>query len=92
MNKERRNARVRLAVQLLVVINMALTLSGKNPIPVDETALGDWLSIGLTGVMSIWTWWKDAPMTENALKAKTYHRALKEDGEYPICYKGECDE
>ena len=60
----------RLIVAVITVVNMVLTAKGLNPIPLDETALGETLSYLAAGFMTIWTWWKDAPMTRRANK---YH-------------------
>lgn len=89
MTNEKTKAIVRLIVEAVVFVNMVLTLMGRNPIPFDANTLTEWLTVGAAGLMSIWTWWKDAPITENALKAKTYFKALREDGEYPIEYDDE---
>ena len=60
----------RLFVAVITVVNMVLTAKGYNPIPLDETALGETLSYLAAGFMTFWTWWKDAPMTA---KANKYH-------------------
>lgn len=89
MTNEKSKAIVRLIVLAVVQINMILTLTGHNPIPFDEVALTEWLTVGLAGIMAVWSWWKDAPITNNAQKAKDYFRSLREDGEYPIEYDDE---
>ena len=54
----------RLIVAVITVVNMILTAKGYNPIPLDETALGETLSYLAAGFMTFWTWYKDAPMTK----------------------------
>lgn len=58
----------RLIVAVITVVNMVLTAKGYNPIPLDETALGETLSYLAAGFMTFWTWYKDAPMTNIANK------------------------
>lgn len=60
----------RLIVAVLTIVNMVLTAKGCNPIPFDETALTETLSYLAAGFMTLWTWWKDAPITRRANK---YH-------------------
>ena len=59
---------VRLIVSVLTIANMVLTAKGCNPIPFDENALTEVLTYLAAGAMTLWTWWKDAPMTRLANK------------------------
>lgn len=65
----RQKAIIRLIVAIVVTINAMLTASGKNPIPFDETLATEWLSYAFEAGMIFWVWWKDAPMTNEGLKA-----------------------
>ena len=82
---ERTKAIIRLAVQAVLLINMALTLAGKNPITVDESALTDWLTTAVTAASSVWVWWKNNNLTEAAQYAQKTLEVLKsgptDDGE-----------
>ena len=82
---EKSKAIIRLVVQAVLLFNMALTLAGKNPIPLDETALTEWLTIAATGVSSIWVWWKNNNVTKHAQYAQQSLNELKkphiDDGE-----------
>lgn len=40
-----------------------------NPIPFDETIVTKWATYVAVLVMIGWSWWKDAPMTKEAIKA-----------------------
>lgn len=53
MKNERTKAFVRLAVMVVLAINMGLTLVGKNPVPLDESVLTEWLSVGLAGLSAV---------------------------------------
>ena len=54
----------RLIVAVITVVNMILTAKGHNPIPLDETALGETLSYLAARFMTFWTWYKAAPITK----------------------------
>lgn len=38
-----------------------------SPIPFDEAQITEWLSRAFEGFMIIWIWWKDSPMTNEAI-------------------------
>lgn len=76
---------IRLVVQAVLLFNMALTLAGKNPLTVDESALTDWLTTTMTAASSIWIWWKNNNVTKHAQYAQQSLNELKkthvDDGE-----------
>ncbi len=82
---EKSKAIIRLVVQAVLLFNMALTLAGKNPLTVDESALTDWLTTAVTGISSIWIWWKNNNVTKHAQYAQQSLNELKkahvDDGE-----------
>lgn len=78
---EKTKAIIRLIVQAVLLFNMALTLAGKNPLAVDESALTDWLTTTMTAISSIWIWWKNNNVTPQAQQAQIELKALKEDGD-----------
>ena len=41
-----------------------LTAKGINPIPFDESMVAEVCSYVFAGIMALWSWWKDAPMTK----------------------------
>lgn len=81
MKNEKTKAIIRLIVMLVLTANMALTVAGKNPIPLDETALTEWLTVAAAGISAIWSWWKNNNVTEKAQEAQNTLRGLKEDGD-----------
>jgi len=85
VKNERTKALVRLIVMAVLTINMGLTLAGKNPVPLDENVLTEWLSVGLAGLSTLWGWWKNSPVTVPAQEAqevlKVLKSELKDDGE-----------
>lgn len=60
----------RLIITGILFINAMLTMAGKNPIPIDETAVGVFISSLLSAVTILWSWWKNNNITKNALKAQ----------------------
>ena len=82
---EKTKAIIRLVVQAVLLFNMALTLAGKNPLAVDESALTDWLTTTVTAISSIWIWWKNNNVTKHAQYAQQSLNELKkvhiDDGE-----------
>lgn len=79
--KEKTNAIIRLTIMLILMINMVLTLLGKNPIPFDEAQLTEWLTVAAAGISTLWSWWKNAPITKAAQEAQVTLKAIKEDGD-----------
>ena len=74
---EKSKAIIRLIVQAVLLFNMALTLAGKNPLIVDESALTDWLTTTMTAASSIWIWWKNNNVTKHAQYAQQSLNELK---------------
>lgn len=56
----------RLAVTLVLFANAILTAAGKNPIPLDEATITEFVSYVASFSMLVWSWWKNAPMTQIA--------------------------
>ena len=81
MKNQRTNAIIRLVVMAVQMVNMLLTLAGKNPIPLDETALTEWLSVAAAGLSTLWSWWKNNNVTAAAQEAQNTLKAIKEDGD-----------
>lgn len=67
---DRAMAITRIIVTAILFINAMLTMAGKNPIPLDETAVGVVISGLLSAVTILWSWWKNNNITKNALKAQ----------------------
>lgn len=81
MKNQKRDAIIRLIVMAVLMINMVLTLAGKNPIPFDEAAVTEWLTIAAGGLSAIWSWWKNNNVTTAAQEAQNTLKAIKEDGD-----------
>lgn len=81
--KMRVEAIVRLVINILLLINWVLTLTGKNPIPFSEEVLYTWLSGIISSAGLLWgCWWKNNNITEQACKAQTYKDELMQNKKY----------
>ena len=75
--KMRIEALARLIVNILLLVNWILTLTGKNPIPFSEDLLYAWVSGIVSSAGLLWgCWWKNNNITGNACKAQTYKDEL----------------
>jgi len=81
MKNERTKAIIRLIVMAALMVNMVLTVAGKNPIPFDEAALTEWLTVAAAGLSTLWSWWKNNNVTAAAQEAQNTLKAIKEDGD-----------
>lgn len=75
------NTMIRTIVTMLTMLNMVLTMIGKNPIPFAEEELYTTLSSLAAGAATIWSWWKNNSFTKNALAADEYLKELKDKKE-----------
>lgn len=97
--KERILAVVRLIAGLVALVNAQLVAAGCNPIPFDETLITEWATYIVAVGLFVWAWWKDAPMTKEAIKAhiemiseKIFNKLTKEAQEELSNGKGDDDE
>ena len=71
---------IRLLVMVVLAVNAALTVAGKNPIPFDETTFTEVATQVAAGLSAVWAWWKNNNMTSAAQLAHEQLKAIKEDG------------
>ena len=76
---EKVKAIIRLIVMAVLLVNMGLTVAGKNPIPLDETALTEWLTVAAAGISAVYSWWKNNNVTKQAQQAQAVLNELKAD-------------
>ena len=69
MNTVKKDTIIRTIVLIVALINQALTLSGKNPLPFEDDEIVNVLSYAFTAAASLWAWWKNNSFTQNAIKA-----------------------
>ena len=63
----RKEAIIRGIILGITWLNAILTATGKNPIPFDESAVTEVLSYIISGVVAVWTWWKNNNVTKKAI-------------------------
>ena len=81
---------IRLLVMVVLAVNAALTVAGKNPIPFDETTFTEVATQVAAGLSALWAWWKnnmtDAACVAQGLlditKGKTMSNLEEEDAVY----------
>ena len=54
---------------ILAIINNALAIFGKSPLPIDSETLTEVISFGFTTVAAFVTWWYNNSFTQKAIKA-----------------------
>lgn len=77
MNTVKKDTIIRTIVLIVALINQALTLSGKNPLPIEDEQVVEILSYVFTLGASLWAWWKNNSFTKNAIKADEVLAKLK---------------
>ncbi|MDO4170803.1 MAG: phage holin [Lachnospiraceae bacterium] len=70
---------IRTAVLGLAIVNNALAIAGKSPLPVDDETLASAISFGFTTAASLVTWWKNNSFTSPAIEADHFKDELIED-------------
>lgn len=68
---------IRTACLVLAIMNNALAIAGKSPLPIDDAMLTEVISFGFTTAAALATWWKNNSFTTKAIEADTYLKQLK---------------
>ena len=68
---------IRTVILIVALINQGLTVAGINLLPISDEQITEFLSLGLTIVASLWSWWKNNSFTKNAIEADEYLNNLK---------------
>lgn len=67
---------VRTLVLLTGLINLALTMWGKNPLPFKDQDIAEFVAYLWAGASAIWAWWKNNSFTEAAIHADKYKASV----------------
>lgn len=70
---------IRTACLVLAILNNALAIAGKSPIPIDDAMLTEIISFVFTVAASLVAWWKNNSFTLHAIKADEYMKELKKE-------------
>jgi SPP1 family holin len=65
---------------ILAILNNALALWGKSPLPLDNAMLEQIISFAFTVGASLVAWWKNNSFTTAAIKSDDYMKRLKSGG------------
>lgn len=68
---------IRTVCLVLALINQALTLAGKSPLPIEDAQVTELLSLVFTICASLWAWWKNNSFTQAAIAADEVMHDLK---------------
>lgn len=60
---------IRTAVLVFAIVNNALAIAGKSPLPIDSDTLTQAISFGFTTAASLVAWWKNNSFTQKAIEA-----------------------
>ena len=77
MNTIKKDTIIRTIVLIIALVNQALTIAGKNPLPFEDEEITEFLSYIFTVAASLWAWWKNNSFTQNALEADKVLDELK---------------
>lgn len=72
-----KEAYIRLAVLIVLLINQSLLVAGWQPLPFTEEQIYEGFSILALILTTIYTWYKNNNITEEAEKAQEYLNELK---------------
>lgn len=69
---------IRTALLVLTLINTALAIAGKSPLPIEDTQLESAISYVLSTAAALVAWWKNNSFTQTAVEADEYLKEIKE--------------
>jgi SPP1 family holin len=69
---------IRTIVLVVALINQALTIFDRCPLPFDNAEVEAGVSMILTTCASLWAWWKNNSFTKKAIEADAVLDKLKE--------------
>ncbi len=69
MNNISRGTIIRTACLILALVNNALAIAGKSPLPIDNEVLSQVIAFIFTAVTSLVAWWKNNSITKAAIDA-----------------------
>ena len=68
---------IRTAILILALINNALALAGKSPLPFDDQTITAVVSFLFTAGSALASWWYNNSFTKEAIQADDYMKSLK---------------
>ena len=77
--KLKKDTVIRTVLLALALVNQVLAALDLAPLPVSESGVYDFLSLGFTAAASVWAWWKNNSFTRAARKADEVLEELKKE-------------
>ena len=77
MKKIEKGTIIRTVILAMALINQALTISGKNPLPFSDAEVENVVAVLITIGTSLWSWWKNNSFTQEAIEADEALKAAK---------------
>ena len=78
VKNNKQSAIVRLVALVILMLNQALVTLEYNPLPFSDEQIYEAVSIVAVVIVTIWTWWKNNNVTEEALSGQAEVERLKE--------------
>ena len=70
---------IRTVVLIVALINQALTVAGKNLLPITDDQIAELITLVITIGASLWAWWKNNSFTRSAIQADEVLKRLKRE-------------
>lgn len=68
---------VRTSILVLALINQALSIAGKSVLPISDEQLEQVISLLITIITAVWSWWKNNSFTAAAIEGDVVKDRLK---------------
>lgn len=79
MKKVKPDTIIRTIILIIALANQALAIMGKEAIPVTDDQVYQLITLVITIIASMWTWWKNNSFTLPAIKADEYLAKLRKE-------------
>lgn len=79
MKKVKPDTIIRTIILIIALANQALAIMGKEAIPVTDDQVYQLITLVITIIASLWTWWKNNSFTLPAIKADEYLEKLRRE-------------
>ncbi|MGN1317611.1 MAG: phage holin [Lachnospirales bacterium] len=77
MDKIEKSTIIRTIILIIALINQIIVCLGYNPLPFDDADITNIVSVIVTVLASLWSWWKNNSFTKEAIKADNYLKECK---------------
>ena len=64
---------IRTVILALAIVNNALAIAGKSPLPIDDEMVTQVISFAFTTAASLAAWWKNNSFTQKAIESDEHY-------------------